>query len=67
MQGFCKETTQRGQRDFCHYAEVEQHWEEATVTRVASESEVPPEILERTRANEELDIMCELEIRLENA
>ena len=30
-----------------HYSKVDQHWEETTVTKVISESEVPPEILER--------------------
>lgn len=50
-----------------HYSRVDQHWEETTVTRVVSESEVPSEILERARANEELDITDELEMQLESA
>lgn len=50
-----------------HYFKVDQHWEETTVTKVISESEVPPEILERARANEELDITDELEMQLESA
>lgn len=50
-----------------HYSKVDQHWEETTVTRVVSESEVPSEILERARANEELDITDELEMQLESA
>ena len=47
-----------------HYSRVDQHWEETTITRIVSESEVPPEILERARANEELDITDELEMQL---
>lgn len=50
-----------------HYSKVDQHWEETTITRVVSESEVPSEILERARANEELDITDELEMQLESA
>ena len=50
-----------------HYSKVGQQWEETTVTRVVSESEVPSEILERARANEELDITDELEMQLESA
>lgn len=50
-----------------HYSKVDQHWEETTITKVISESEVPPEILERARANEELDITDELEMQLESA
>ena len=50
-----------------HYSKVDQHWEETTVTRVVSESDVPPEILERARASEELDITNELELQLESA
>ena len=47
-----------------HYSRVDQHWEETTITRIVSESEVPSEILERARANEELDITDELEMQL---
>ena len=50
-----------------HYSKVDQHWEETTVTKTISESEVPPEILERARASEELDITDELEMQLESA
>ncbi len=50
-----------------HYSKVEQHWEETTITRVISESEVPPEILERANSYEELDITDELEMQLESA
>ena len=47
-----------------HYSKVDQHWEETTITKVISESEVPPEILERARTNRELDITEELEMQL---
>ena len=48
--------------------EISRHYsKETTVTKVISESEVPPEILERARANEELDITDELEMQLESA
>lgn len=47
-----------------HYSKVEQHWEETTVTRRVSESEVPPEILARANANMELDITEEMEMQL---
>lgn len=50
-----------------HYSKVEQHWEETTVTRTISESEVPPEILKRAQGNTELDITDELEMQLESA
>ena len=50
-----------------HYSKVDQHWEETTITRVVSESEVPDEILKRAKANEELDITDELEMQLESA
>ena len=50
-----------------HYSKVDQHWEETTVTKTISESEVPPEILEQARASEELDITDELEMQLESA
>ena len=60
MRGGVKETSR-------HYSKVDQHWEETTVTKAISESEVPPEILERARANEELDITDELEMQLESA
>lgn len=47
-----------------HYSKVGQHWEETTVTRRVSESEVPPEILERAKASAELDITEEMEMQL---
>ena len=50
-----------------HYSKVDQHWEETTVTRTVSESEVPPEILARAEAYRELDITDELEMELSNA
>ncbi len=50
-----------------HYSKVDQHWEETTVTRVVSESEVPREILERADAYRELDITDELEMQLASA
>lgn len=50
-----------------HYSKVDQHWEETTITKTVPESEVPPEILARARANEELDITEELEMELANA
>lgn len=50
-----------------HYSKVDQHWEETTVTRVISESEVPPEILARANAGQELDITNELELELTSA
>ena len=50
-----------------HYSKVDQHWEETTITRTVSESEVPPEILARANANVELDITDELEMELTNA
>ena len=49
-----------------HYSKVGQHWQETTITRMVSESEVPAEILERARASEELDITDELELQLQN-
>ncbi len=50
-----------------HYSKVDQHWEETTITKVISESEVPPEILERANTSVELDITDELELQLESA
>lgn len=50
-----------------HYSKVDQHWEETTVTKTISESEVPPEILARANANMELDITEEMEMQLTNA
>ena len=50
-----------------HYSKVDQHWEETTVTRTISESEVPPEILARANSNMELDITDEMEMQLTNA
>lgn len=50
-----------------HYSKVDQHWEETTITKVISESEVPPEILKRANASMELDITDELEMQLESA
>lgn len=50
-----------------HYSKVDQHWEETTITRVVSESEVPSDILEKAKACEELDITDELEMQLESA
>ena len=47
-----------------HYSKVDQHWQETTVTKIISESEVPPEILARAKASEELDITDELEMQL---
>lgn len=50
-----------------HYSKVDQHWEETTVTRTISESEVPPEILARANVGIELDITDEMEMQLTNA
>ena len=50
-----------------HYSKVDGHWQETTVTKTVSESQVPPEILERARESEELDITEELEMQLESA
>jgi len=47
-----------------HYTKVDQHWQETTVTKIISESEVPPKILERAKADRELDITDELEMQL---
>ena len=48
-----------------HYSKVDNHWEETTVTRVVSESEVPAEILERAKAQGEIDITDEAAMQLE--
>lgn len=50
-----------------HYSKVDQHWEESVVTRIITESEVPPYIRERAQANVELDITDEMEMQLHNA
>lgn len=50
-----------------HYSKVEGHWQETTVTRTISESEVPKEILQRAKYSNELDITDELQMQLENA
>lgn len=50
-----------------HYSKVEGHWQETTVTRTVSESEVPKEILQRANHSNELDITDELEMQLKNA
>lgn len=50
-----------------HYSKVDQHWEETTSTKIISESDVPPEILARAKANMELDITEEMEMQLTNA
>lgn len=47
-----------------HYSKVNGHWQETTVTKTISEREVPPEILERAKIEEELDITDELELQL---
>lgn len=50
-----------------HYSKVDQHWEETTVTKIVSESDVPAEILARANGYQELDITDELEMELANA
>jgi len=47
-----------------HYSKVDGYWQETTVTKTISEREVPPEILERAKNQEELDITNELELQL---
>ena len=50
-----------------HYSKVDQHWEETTVTKIVSESDVPAEILARANGYQELDITDELEMQLTSA
>lgn len=50
-----------------HYSKVDGHWQETTVTRQISASEVPKDILERAGYGTELDITDELEMQLESA
>lgn len=47
-----------------HYSKVGTVWQETTITRTVSESEVPEEIRNRAKYNQELDITDELEMQL---
>lgn len=47
-----------------HYSKKGTQWEETTVTRTISESEVPDEIKQKARLNEEVEITKELELEL---
>ena len=50
-----------------HYSKVEDHWQETTVTKTVSASEVPQEILDRANLYQELDITEDLELQLQSA
>ena len=48
-----------------HYSKVNDRWEETIVSRTVPASEIPEEILQKARMNEEYDITDELEMQLE--
>lgn len=50
-----------------HYSKVGQQWQETTITRNVSESEVPEEIRNKAMYSEELDITDELEMKLQES
>lgn len=61
---FLKKTGEAVKEISRHYSKVDGQWEETTVIKTVSESEVPKEFLERAREQEELDITDECEMQL---
>ncbi len=62
---FLKKMREAVQEISRHYSKVGNRWQETIVTRTVSESEIPEEILQKARLNQEYDITDELEMQLE--